>query len=74
MSNSMSKDDLLYAILLLLGIAFGHFYRKVRDLDNKKLIGTAFGLAIILFTSKLHSLHVFLTFFTCCAIIKLYKA
>lgn len=70
----MSRDDLIYGFLLLLGIAFGHFYRKINDVSIKKAAGTIFGLAIVLFTSKLHSLHVFLTFLLCCAIIKFYRS
>ncbi|KAG5670068.1 hypothetical protein PVAND_000354 [Polypedilum vanderplanki] len=70
MSTELRHDDLIYGIVLLLGIGFGHFYRKIRDISNKKLIGTIYGLSIILFTSKLQSFHIFITFFISCIIIK----
>jgi chromate transport protein ChrA len=61
----MSNDDIIYAILLLLGIAFGHFYRKVDNKnENKKWIGTIFGLFIVFFVSGLASFHLFVIILT----------
>lgn len=74
MAVQLSDDDIIYAVLLLLGIGFGHFYRKIRDVDLKRAIGTVFGLAIILFTSGINSLHIFLTFLISGVIIKQYKS
>jgi hypothetical protein len=71
--SSLSHDDVIYAILLLIGIAFGHFYREIRDTEVKKYIGTFFGLFIILFTSALHSLHIFLSFLVCITLIRKYE-
>lgn len=71
---AMSRDDIIYAILLLLGIGFGHYYKRIKDGSTKKLTGTAFGLAIILFTSGIESFHLFFTFLSCFAIIKLFEA
>lgn len=70
----ISDDDIIYVVLLLLGIGFGHFYRKIRDVDLKKAVGTAFGVAIIIFTSGINSLHIFITFLICGVIIKQYKS
>lgn len=70
----MSRDDIIYAILLLLGISFGHFYRKIRDVNVKQVTGTAFGVALLLFTSKAHAFHVFFSFLVSCVIIKQYKS
>lgn len=66
----MSEDDIIYAVLLILGIAFGHFYRKINNAGLKKIVGTVFGLVIIIYTSSLQSLHIFISFTVCCFIIK----
>lgn len=71
---NISKDDIIYVVLLLLCIGFSHFYRKIRETVEKKWIGTAFGLFIVFFTSGIHSLHIFLTFVVCSTIIRQYKA
>jgi hypothetical protein len=57
----MSTDDIIYAILLLLGIGFGHFYRKIdpKEIASKKWIGTSFGLFIVFFVSGFSSFHLF---------------
>lgn len=68
------SEDIVYAILLLLGIGFGHFYRRIRDKKTKKLVGSCFGVVIVLFCSGLSSLHLFLSFLICWAIIKFYEA
>lgn len=70
----VSRDDLVYIVLLLLGVGFGHFYRKIRDVDTKQATGTLFGIAMILFTSGFHSLHIFLTFTFCFIVIKFYQS
>lgn len=70
----MNRDDYIYAILLLLGISFGHFYRKILDVNVKQVTGTALGLALVLFTSQAHSFHVFFSFLVSCLLIKHYKS
>lgn len=70
----ISDDDIIYVVLLLLGIGFGHFYRRIRDVDLKQAVGTAFGIAIIIFTSGINSLHIFITFLICSVIILKYKS
>lgn len=73
MSQGM-KDDIIYVSLLVLGIVFGHFYRRTKEIEQKLWIGTGFGLAIILFCSGINSLHIFLSFLISCAIFNIYKA
>lgn len=70
----MSRDDLIYAILLLLGIAFGHYYKRIGEVAVKKSIGTFFGVAIILFTSGAQSLHLLFNFLVCYGIMKFIKS
>ncbi|CRK90024.1 CLUMA_CG003749, isoform A [Clunio marinus] len=67
---NITKDDSIYVFFLSLGILFGYFYRNIKDASLKKTLGTIFGVSIILVTSQLHSLHVFLSFLICCGIIK----
>lgn len=53
----MNTDDIVYISLLVSGIVFGHFYRRVLDADRAKLLGTAFGLVIVVVVSGWHALH-----------------
>jgi hypothetical protein len=69
----LSRDDIIYAIVLLLGIGFGHFYRKISNINVKKYVGLTYGLAIILFTSHWNSLHIFGSFLVCYGVIKVYE-
>lgn len=70
----ITEDDFVYVVLLLLGVGFGHFYRKIRDVEPKMFVGTFFGVMIILSTSGVHSLHMFLTFLVCYIIINVFKS
>uniref|UniRef100_A0AAG5DAI3 Lysophospholipid acyltransferase 7 n=1 Tax=Anopheles atroparvus TaxID=41427 RepID=A0AAG5DAI3_ANOAO len=51
------KDDIIYLVLLASCIGFGQFYRKFNNPEQKKLIGTAFGLFVVLSVSGFHMLH-----------------
>lgn len=73
MAQEINRDDFLYAILLLLGIGFGQFYRKITDLSARLFTGTAFGIGIILFTSGFYSAYIFASFLVSCVIIKLFR-
>lgn len=69
----MSRDDYIYGIILLLGVGFGHFYRKITDSSIRKNVGTLYGILIVFSTSSLQSLHVFSSFLTSVIIIKVVK-
>lgn len=51
------QDDIVYLVLLGSCIGFGHFYRKFKDPEEKKLLGTGFGVIVVLSVSGLHALH-----------------
>uniref|UniRef100_A0A182NU42 Lysophospholipid acyltransferase 7 n=1 Tax=Anopheles dirus TaxID=7168 RepID=A0A182NU42_9DIPT len=51
------KDDIIYLILLGSCIGFGQVYRKFSDPELKKVIGTGFGLLVVLSVSGFHMLH-----------------
>lgn len=51
------KDDIIYLVLLGSCIGFGQFYRKVQESNQKKWIGTTFGLLVVLTASGYHTLH-----------------
>uniref|UniRef100_A0A182RIP9 Lysophospholipid acyltransferase 7 n=1 Tax=Anopheles funestus TaxID=62324 RepID=A0A182RIP9_ANOFN len=51
------KDDIIYLVLLASCIGFGQVYRKFNDPEQKKLIGTGFGLLVVLSVSGFHMLH-----------------
>ncbi|XP_055541308.1 lysophospholipid acyltransferase 7 [Wyeomyia smithii] len=59
------KDDIIYLVLLGLCIAFGQFYRKFRDPEQKKWVGTAVGLLIVFSTSGFHTLHMLFCYLVC---------
>ncbi|XP_058830640.1 lysophospholipid acyltransferase 7 [Topomyia yanbarensis] len=63
------KDDIIYLVLLGLCIGFGNFYRKIQDPEQKKWIGTAAGLLVILSTSGFHTLHMLFCYLVCGLII-----
>uniref|UniRef100_A0A8D8J985 Lysophospholipid acyltransferase 7 n=1 Tax=Culex pipiens TaxID=7175 RepID=A0A8D8J985_CULPI len=51
------KDDIVYLVLLGLCIGFGHFYRKFKDPEEKKLLGTCLGILVMVSVSGLHTVH-----------------
>lgn len=61
----MSFDDIIYLICLLSCIGFGYFSRKIEDDSQKKLLGTAFGVMIVIIVSGTHVLHCFISFGLC---------
>lgn len=56
----MEWDDVVYLILLFFSIGFGFIYRKIEDTEIRKLVGTLVGLGIIVITSGIHILHIFI--------------
>lgn len=62
LKNHLSHDDIIYAVILLFGIAFGQFYRKIHEIILKKIVGTFLGCFIILYTSEINSIHIFGSF------------
>lgn len=57
----MNVDDIIYISLLLFSMAFGYYYRPIKDKDRKKWIGTGAGVLIILMVSGVHILHNLIT-------------
>lgn len=51
------KEDVIYLVLLGACIGFGQFYRKFQDPEQKKWIGTAVGMLVVLSVSGFHTLH-----------------
>lgn len=66
----MNKDDIVYIVLLLLSILYGHFYKNIVLVYVKKWIGTVFGLFIIAMVSGWHCFHPIVSAFVCASIIK----
>lgn len=58
----MDYDDIIYLAILLSCIGFGYFYREIKDVNQKKQIGTAVGLLVILLVSGVHIIHILVTF------------
>lgn len=58
----MDFDDIIYILLLLSCIGFGYIYRQIKDIEQKKWMGTGAGLFVVLVVSGLHIWHSLLTF------------
>ncbi|CAD7086318.1 unnamed protein product [Hermetia illucens] len=58
----MSLDDIVYLVCLLTCIAFGKYYREIKDDSQRKVIGTALGLLIIFIVSGIHIFHTLVSF------------
>jgi asparagine N-glycosylation enzyme membrane subunit Stt3 len=56
------SDEFLFAFLLLLGIVFSHFYRKIRNIELKLWAGTIFGILTLVSYSRWGSLYIFVSF------------
>lgn len=54
----MKLDDIIYLCLLLFCIGFGHFYRKINRIEQKKWIGTIVGIFIVFVVSGFHTFHI----------------
>lgn len=67
----MHVDDIVYLICLVSCIYFGNFYRKIKDSEQQKFIGTALGVLILFIVSGFHILHNFVSFAVCAAAITL---
>lgn len=53
----MLWNDVVYVSLLLLSLAFGHFYRTIEGSQAKQWIATVFGFALVICVSGLSVLH-----------------
>lgn len=67
----MNFDDVVYVLILLLGIAFGKVYRKFKDVEQAKFIGTGVGLLLTFIVSGWHILHPLISGSVCALIILL---
>lgn len=65
----MMTDDIIYLVLLGSCIGFGQFYHKIQNHDEKKWIGTSFGLLIMVMASGLHTVHMLLSYLVTALII-----
>ncbi|XP_055856258.1 lysophospholipid acyltransferase 7 [Episyrphus balteatus] len=61
----MNIDDIVYLVCLLSCIAFGYFSRRIQDDSQRKLLGTAFGVLIVVIVSGIHVLHCLISFSLC---------
>lgn len=69
----MSTDDIIYLLLLFGSIGISYWYRTLykSDVSQRKWIGTAIGVAVVLFVSGIHILHILISGAICSAIILL---
>jgi len=58
----MELDDIIYITLLFVCIGIGYFYKQIKDIEQKKWIGSGLGILIILIAAGLHILHPIITF------------
>lgn len=66
----MDWDDVVYLLLLFSSIGFGYIYPSLgANVAQRKWIGTATGLAVVLLVSGIHVIHSFITFAVNAAII-----
>ena len=64
---ALSRDDLIFLTFLVLGILFGPFYRKIRDIETEKAIGALLGLEMVVLISGWHAAHILLGFSVSCS-------
>lgn len=49
----MLQDDIIYVLVLLVCVGFGHYYRQIRDVGARQWAATGFGLlACLIVTGK----------------------
>ncbi|XP_065158479.1 lysophospholipid acyltransferase 7 [Atheta coriaria] len=65
----MDFQDIVYLSLLIFSVIFGHFYRQIEDLQQRKRIGTIIGILIVLVVSGFHIIHNLVFFLINAAII-----
>ncbi|XP_059477527.1 lysophospholipid acyltransferase 7 [Neocloeon triangulifer] len=53
----MNSDDIIYIVLLLFAIGFGHILRQIEDPLQRKWAASAVGFMIMLIPSGLHIVH-----------------
>ncbi|CAB3361940.1 Hypothetical predicted protein [Cloeon dipterum] len=53
----MGIDDIIYIVLLLFAIGFGHVLKKIEDPEQRKWTASAVGFMIMLTVSGLHIIH-----------------
>jgi hypothetical protein len=71
--DHVNISSLASLFILGLEIPFGFFYRKVKSIEQKLRVGTIVGLLALVVFCGLSSLHLFLCFAVCCAIIKVFE-
>ena len=54
---NLSKDDIIYATLLVVSVFFGYVVRKQTNPRQKQLISSGFGFALVLIVCGVHTLH-----------------
>lgn len=59
----MSFEDIIYLLLLFFCIGFGYVYRKIENVEQRKLVGTGVGLLVVFIVSGFHVLHSLITTF-----------
>ena len=56
------KDDLIYALLLLISVPFGFLVQHAKTAFLKQIISTAAGICLVYLVCGVHGLHSFITF------------
>ncbi|CAG9863117.1 unnamed protein product [Phyllotreta striolata] len=57
----MNLEDITYLSLLVFSIIFGLYYRKIDNVENRKILGALVGFTIALIVSGLHVFHLLIT-------------
>ncbi|CAH1098508.1 unnamed protein product [Psylliodes chrysocephalus] len=57
----MNVDDIIYLSLLVFSMGFGLYYRKITNVENKRLLGAGLGFVIAFIVSGFHILHILIT-------------
>lgn len=57
----MNLEDIIYLLLLCFSMFFGVFYRKIGDIETKKVVGSFIGLCIVIIVSGYHAIHLMIT-------------
>lgn len=61
----MNFDDIVYLICLITCIYFGNTYRKIKDSEQQKIVGTSLGVLILFIVSGFHIFHCYVSFGLC---------
>lgn len=58
-----NKNDIIYVSLLLFSVAVGPYFRRIKDVNLKKWVGSFLGLLLIVIVSGANALHPILSAF-----------